>query len=255
MAERKDGEEPGSEAPAPEIRDELPKVDAPSLSPAAETPAQAPAAAEAPAPELVVDAADAIAATPRTQQPWHHRQSLIAAGMVVLAAGIGAMLGAVASSVWSPSHHDVAALEERKAMQQSIAHLTKQVSLLKSNLEKVSKAEHARIARMAERPDTAAEITGSIPKLAEAVPVPLPRPAPRIAAAQTRPPVVPGWSIRDVRDGFVYVQNQGDIYQVVPGAPLPGLGAVQGIGRRDGRWVVVTPRGLIVAQRDRRFFE
>ena len=66
---------------------------------------------------------------------------------------------------------------------------------------------------------------------------------------------LPDWSIRDVRDGYVYVQGHGDIYEVVPGAPLPGLGPVEDIKRRDGRWVVVTPKGLIVSQRDRRYFE
>ena len=67
--------------------------------------------------------------------------------------------------------------------------------------------------------------------------------------------MVRDWSIRDVRDGYVYVQGHGDIYQVVLGAPLPGLGPVQQVKRQDGRWVVTTPKGLIVSQRDRRFFE
>jgi hypothetical protein len=43
------------------------------------------------------------------------------------------------------------------------------------------------------------------------------------------------------------VQGHGDIYQVVPGAPLPGLGSVEQIKRQDGRWVVVTPKGIIVS--------
>jgi len=261
MTERKDSEEPGNEAPALEIRDELPKVDSPSLSPATEAPAQEPAAAEKPAPELAVDAADVIAAAPHIKLfPWQQRPSLIAVSLVLFATGFGALLGAVASTMWTPTRHDVAAREERKAMQQSIAHLTKQVTLLKSDLERVSKAEQAQVATLAKVAEqfnlTRTEITGSIPQPASAEPVPLPRPAPRIAAADARPPVVQGWSIRDVRDGFVYVeQSRGDIYQVVPGASLPGLGQVQGVTRRDGHLVVVTPRGLIVAQRDRRFFE
>jgi hypothetical protein len=37
--------------------------------------------------------------------------------------------------------------------------------------------------------------------------------------------------------------------------PLPGLGRVQAIKRENGAWVVVTSRGLIVANRDRRSFE
>jgi hypothetical protein len=68
--------------------------------------------------------------------------------------------------------------------------------------------------------------------------------------------IVSDWSIRETRDGYVYVQGHGgDIYQVVPGAPLPGLGPVAQIKRQDGRWMVVTPKGIIVSMRDRRYFE
>jgi hypothetical protein len=66
---------------------------------------------------------------------------------------------------------------------------------------------------------------------------------------------VQGWEIRDARDGYVYVQGHGDIYQVVPGAPLPGLGPVESVKRTDGRWVVTTRKGIIVSMRDRRYFE
>jgi hypothetical protein len=78
----------------------------------------------------------------------------------------------------------------------------------------------------------------------------------QLAALQTSPrvSVVSGWTIRDVRDGYVYVQGRGDIFQVVPGAPLPGLGPVEAIKRQGGRWVVVTPTGLIGGARDRRYF-
>ena len=72
---------------------------------------------------------------------------------------------------------------------------------------------------------------------------------------QPRPSIVPDWTIRETRDGLVYVQGHGDIYQVVPGAQLPGLGPVEQIKRQDGRWVVVTPKGIIVSMRDRRYFE
>ena len=43
------------------------------------------------------------------------------------------------------------------------------------------------------------------------------------------------------------VENHGEIYQVVLGAPLPGLGPVQSVKRQDGRWVVLTPKGIIVS--------
>ena len=50
-------------------------------------------------------------------------------------------------------------------------------------------------------------------------------------------------------------ENHGEVYQVVLGAPLPGLGPVESIKRQDGRWVVTTPKGIIVSMRDRRYFE
>ena len=67
--------------------------------------------------------------------------------------------------------------------------------------------------------------------------------------------ILTDWSIRDARDGYVTVQGHGDVYQVVLDAPLPGVGPVEQIKRQDGRWVVVTPKGIIVSVRDRRYFE
>ena len=67
--------------------------------------------------------------------------------------------------------------------------------------------------------------------------------------------MVPGWSIRDSRNGYVYVEGHGEVYQVVLGAPLPGLGPVQSVRRQDGRWIVLTPKGIIVSMQDRRYFE
>jgi hypothetical protein len=63
-----------------------------------------------------------------------------------------------------------------------------------------------------------------------------------------------GLTIRDVYDGY-HVQGHGDIYQVSTGAPLPGLGRVEQVKRQDGRWMVLTPKGIIVSLRDRRYFE
>jgi hypothetical protein len=250
MAEHQDGQKPG-EAPAAESRTELPPVEAPPLSPAGEEPVvDTPAAPSAPAAALI--------ALPRWRlRPRHKRQALLAAS-VALAAGFGAVVGSLASTGSpTPPTRDVAAVQERKTMQQSIAHLSRQVALLKTDLEKANKAAHTQIAGLSQRLDAAmkTEITGSIPQAPAVAPVPMPRPAPRIAGTESRPVVVPDWSIRDARGGYVYVQSHGDIFQVVPGAILPGVGPVQSIKRLNGRWVVVTPRGIIVSLRDRRFFE
>jgi hypothetical protein len=75
--------------------------------------------------------------------------------------------------------------------------------------------------------------------------------APRVAPPQppARVSILADWSIRDARDGYVTVQGHGDVYRVVPGTPLPGLGPVEQIKRQDGHWVVVTPKGIIVPRR------
>ena len=66
---------------------------------------------------------------------------------------------------------------------------------------------------------------------------------------------MPDWTIHDVYGGFVYVKGHGDIYRPRAARPCRGSGPIEAIKRRDGRWVVVTPKGLIVSQRDRRYFE
>ena len=272
-----------------QAKSELPTVESPPLSPAEPAPMPSAetimidpieethppaAAAAAPAIEAAATAAE-IAATPAARPRFSfnaraQRNALLAAS-VAIAAALGAVLGAVASGGFAkPAQTAVAALEERKAMQQSIQRLAKEITTLKGNLEAANKSVHTQLAKISERlKRESAEITGSIsaPQTVAAAPaaapmttpLPPPRPAPRNAAVESQPPIRPavvqGWTIRDIRDGYVYVQGQGDVFQVVPGAPLPGLGPVEAIKRQDGRWVVVTPKGLIVAMRDRRYFE
>jgi hypothetical protein len=280
MAKRKDieitgGEAAASSSGAPEpaqSKSELPSVESPPISPATETPAIAtdtpapaiePIAAATPTVEPITDAAPV--AKPRfVLRPRHKRYALLAAS-VTFAAALGAVVGALASGGFSaPARPDVAAIEENKAMQQSIARLGKEVTTLKASLEQANKSAHIQIAKISERLEHAtAEVTGSIsaPQTTAPVltPLPSPRPTPRIAAVEPPPParpsVVAGWTIRDTRNGYVYVENHGELYQVVLGAPLPGLGPVQSVKRQDGRWVVLTPKGIIVSMRDRRYFD
>jgi len=300
MAKRKDIEITGGEAAAtPEstpaaapIKRELPEVESPSISPAVETPAIAtdtpapavePVVAQAPVVEPVIAApvvepaaqaapvvepvaeVTSIASHPRfVLRPRHKRYALLAAS-VTFAAALGAVVGALASGGFSaPARPDVAAVEENKAMQQSIARLGKEITTLKTSLDQANKTAHTQIAKISERLEhETTEVTGSIsaPQTTAPVlaPLPVPRSAQRFAAVEPPPParpsVVAGWTIRDIRNGYVYVENHGELYQVVLGAPLPGLGPVQSVKRQDGRWVVLTPKGIIVSMRDHRYFD
>ncbi|EAQ35191.1 hypothetical protein NB311A_16899 [Nitrobacter sp. Nb-311A] len=120
-----------------------------------------------------------------------------------------------------------------KAHADSAARVTK----LQEALDK----QHASAAPAAPAaPATAAatNVTGSLPV---AEPVPLPAPKPGIA----RLPAVHGWVLHDVMDGNALIEGRSGVYEVQAGDPVPGLGRVDAIRRQDGRWVVVTSRGLI----------
>jgi hypothetical protein len=270
MAKRKDTEITGSDAansegvPAP-AKSDLPAVDSPSISPAIETAsAPEPIAVETPA----IGPITAVTPARFVLRPRHKRYALLAAS-VTFAAALGAIVGALASGGFSssvPAKPDVATIEENKAMQQSIAQLGKEVTTLKASLEATNKAAHSQMAKISERLEqSSADITGSIsaPQTVAPMPAPvaapLPLPRPQIAAAEAMPPsrtaIVTGWTIHDLRGGYVYVENHGEVYQVLLGAPLPGLGPVESVKRQDGRWVVTTPKGIIVSMRDRRYFE
>jgi hypothetical protein len=264
MAE--DSEKTGGETPAPkgnsELKSDLPTVESPPLSPASETPV-APVAPEtaiepvvAAMPENAPKCDNAIAPPARARFRFkaRHKRTALLAASVAIAAALGVLIGALASGQFAtPARKEVASLSDRQAMQRSIGKLSKEVAALKASLEAANKSASSPIAKTGERLSRASapETTGSIPVPLTAIPTPMPRPS----AAEIRPPVVRDWSIRYVRDGFVYVQGRGDVYQAQLGAPLPGLGPVQEIKRQDGRWLVLTPKGLIVSMRDRRYFE
>ena len=286
MAKRKQIEHVGDDHVAnpdsapPQGQTELPLVDSPSLSPtssdvASESVTEVPAALEAAAavskpdidnkeePTHIAQAALARTRWPQLRlRPRHRRYAMLAAS-VAIAAAVGVLAGAAMTGGFSkPAPVDVAGLEEGKAIQQSIARLSKDVASLKASVEAANKSAHSQFAKASERlARDSAEITGAItppqtvpPTSSAAAPLPPARPA-AAAEALRRPSVINDWTIRETRDGFVYVQGHGDVYQVVPGAPLPGIGPVEQIKRQDGRWVVVTPKGIIVSMRDRRYFE
>ena len=54
--------------------------------------------------------------------------------------------------------------------------------------------------------------------------------------------------LRDVANGSALIEGRRGMYEVYAGDPIPGLGRVDAIRKQDGRWVVVTSKGLIVAR-------
>src|SRR3954453_3263621 len=85
------------------------------------------------------------------------------------------------------------------------------------------------------------DVTGSVAPVAAATPA-----TPKAEVAKL--PKVEGWGLRDGAKGGGLIQGRLGIFEVYAGDAMPGLGRVDAIRRQDGRWVVVTSKGLIVAR-------
>ena len=57
------------------------------------------------------------------------------------------------------------------------------------------------------------------------------------------------WVVRDVRRGAALIEGRMGLIEVARGDVVPGLGRVAAIGKYDGRWIVITTKGLITSTR------
>ncbi len=98
------------------------------------------------------------------------------------------------------------------------------------------------------------EITGSVTPSAVAAAAPAASAAPAAAPATPpkpevgRLPTVDGWYLADVGYGGALIRNRRGTFEVYAGDHIPGLGRIDAVRKQDGRWVVVTEKGLIVAR-------
>jgi hypothetical protein len=198
----------------------------------------------------------------------------------VLAAVTGALGGALATGGLSHVLANDSDRNDKRALEASVARIEADMVALKAGLEHTSKITAAQVSKTGERIDklekAQAEPAARIAKLSEAVEklratpaiapvavsVPLPPSkdvtgsvAPVTAATPATPkaevgklPKVEGWALRDVANGGALIQGRLGIFEVYAGDAVPGLGRVDAIRRQDGRWVVVTSKGLIVAR-------
>ena len=89
------------------------------------------------------------------------------------------------------------------------------------------------------------DVTGSVAPPAAAA---TPPPGATAKADVARLPTVEGWVLRDVGRGSALIESRRGLFEVYAGDPVPGLGRVDAIRKQDGRWVVVTSKGLIVSR-------
>ena len=201
--------------------------------------------------------------------------ALATAGLGYYAAGSSAA-AAAAPATNSPLEAAVARIDaDLLALKAGLEHTSRmgmsQFNKTSDRLDKLEKAQAepaARIARLSEAVDKlrAAQPAATPVAAAPAQPIAakdvtgtITPPAATTAAATTpqilpakpdigRLPTVEGWVLRDVLNGSALIENRRGVYEVYTGDPVPGLGRVDAIRKQDGRWVVVTSKGLIVAR-------
>ena len=203
-----------------------------------------------------------------------------ALGGALATAGIGKLMAG------EPLQESTQASAKDSALEASVARIDAEIVALKAGLEhnsktttgqlnkasdrldKVEKAQAepaAKLAKLSETvdklrasqasaptaaatPAAAKDVTGSIPQQAAAAAPPATAPAAPPKPEMARLPTVEGWVLRDVANGSALIESRRGMYEVYAGDPIPGLGRVDAIRRQDGRWVVVTSKGLIVAR-------
>lgn len=163
------------------------------------------------------------------------RRSLSLAAIVTIAAAVGAVGGSAATfgiGHFTPGNEtSVAVANQGRSLDSAIAKVNAEIASLKA----AAATQSAKLTKLSDVTDKlrAPETTGSITP-------------PASTAAIPRLPVVDGWVLRDVGEGAARVEGRLGVYEVYPGDPLPGVGRVDAIRKQDGRWVVVTSRGLLV---------
>jgi len=193
--------------------------------------------------------------------------ALATAGIGKLMAGDSAQASVKDSALeTSVARLDAEIVELKASLEHNSKTTTGQINKASDRLDKVEKAQAepaSKLAKLSEavdklraaQPTTAAaapaaakDITGSIPQQVAAVTPPASAPAAPPKPEVARLPTVDGWILRDVANGSALIESRRGMYEVYAGDPIPGLGRVDAIRKQDGRWVVVTSKGLIVAR-------
>jgi len=263
----------GAEAlKAEALKTDAPKGDAPWVD-----------APRSPEKIMIMSAGDRAGPAPEAEQSsgmFGKRRLAALAAVVALAAVAGALGGAVATAGFGHYLGDSATTAGSSALEATVARIDADIAALKASVEHAAKANTAQFSKTSDRldkvekaqaepaaklaklsdavdklrvapvasvaaaaaPAAAKEVTGSISPPATATPAAASKPE------MARLPTLDGWVLRDVTNGAALIQGRRGMFEVYAGDPIPGLGRVDAIRRQDGRWVVVTGKGLIVAR-------
>ena len=233
---------------------------------------------------LAGDAAGSAATASPTEASARGSRFALLAASVAFAAGLGAVAGALGASGFTrsaapvdPAAITAAASERIDALQSTINRMQTEFAALRTSVEAGTRATNGQFAKITERFDRvertqteraakltkameslerverraeatpAREVTGSVPAPQTVAAIPA---SPPQAAQPPQPPIVEGWVVRNAYRGIALIQNRriGTV-EVEAGDILQGVGRIESIKKQDGRWVVVTSKGLITSIR------
>ncbi len=213
---------------------------------------------------------DDTAASPNLRSSRRRRRMVSMAAVALIAAAFGAAGGAATTVAIShrltanQPTQDNRAEAETATLRGNLAQLTNDLAALRGDFDRAGRGRTAQIGKIGERLDkvekiqdegatkiarlaeaqdklraiATGDVTGSIAQKSDA----------RLdgKADPRRLPIVDGWTLTKVTGGGAMVDGPGGLYEAYPGDPLPGLGRVDAVRYQDGRWVVVTSKGLII---------
>jgi hypothetical protein len=256
-------ESPKIESPAEEPKIDLSTMPAPQIDAPAD--AAKPAAAEMPGPEPMFASAVLEDKPERRISPF----ALMAASLGG-AAAFGAMMGAlIATGIARPVPVAAVAgprigVEEINALKEQIVQARVELAALKTNIDAGHRSANQQFTKVSERVErverTQAEPVARLTKAIESLDRferradanaskdttgTITPPQPVLAQPLKPPGGVEGWTVREVRRGTAYLEGRMGIIEVDQGDIVPGLGRVDAIRKQDGRWIVITSRGVI----------
>ena len=260
--------------PSTEVGKEAPVLAAPAVEHTA-APASLSGEAEVESAKVRFSFRDSLSAlaAPFAARPRLSRAAVLTIAIALSGAAgsaVGAMAGAALVKPQPQSTDNIRTIEVN-SLRGVITQLSAEIASLKAGIDNNNKTASAQMAKIAERVERAEKAQGeptarmakiseslerlerktaAAPALASVAPAAPETTGSIVPKQQDRPPVVAGWVLRDIFDGRATVEsNRLGFFEVVPGANLPGIGRVESIRRQEGRWVVVTPKGLIVSER------
>ncbi len=198
--------------------------------------------------------------------PRVNRFTMLAA-CLALAAAFGGMVGALgAYALIRPHAAPVIAAgklgsQDIQALKENIVLARAELAAMKASVDAGNRTAATQFIKVVERIErmerAAAEPAAKINKAVESLERLARAEGPSAVTGSVNPPQVvaakpagiEGWVLRDVHRGTAFLEGRAGVIEVEQGDLVPGLGRVDAIRKQDGRWVVITSKGIIAASR------